>query len=191
MIYCKRKHRVCDRQRTGQICLKRKWVCKHFWRAADKLGKAAHSPPPNATLQHSSASLAKQCGSKNVFKRVATHKGGVNKAAIQWIYADPDSPIIIRQVKSPNNVVGQDLGVVRRAIQPMPNFRSIRSAKCVLLDYMLSQLNRKDQIMLHGCQRCLICQPSSICSQGKYAKHKRSAPLAANITIHGKRNSPK
>jgi putative transposase len=61
-------------------------------------------------------------------EKVTMDKSGANKAAIDEINADRDTPIIVRQIKYLNNIVEQDHRAVKRITKPMLGFKSFRSA---------------------------------------------------------------
>ena len=80
-------------------------------------------------------------------EKVTMDKSGANKAAMDEINARGETPVIVRQVKYLNNIVEQD----HRVTKPMLNFKSFRSAKCVLAGIELMHMIRKGQLMMEGC----------------------------------------
>lgn len=59
-------------------------------------------------------------------------KSGANTAAIDAINAGRDVPIMVRQFKYLNNIVGQDHRAIKRVTRPMLNFKSFRAAGSLL-----------------------------------------------------------
>ena len=55
---------------------------------------------------------------------------------------------MIRQVKYLNNIVEQDHRAIKRVTKPMLNFKSFRSARCVLAGIELMHMIRKGQLMI-------------------------------------------
>ena len=76
---------------------------------------------------------------------------GLSDPAMEEINARGEMPIIVRQVKYLNNIVEQDHRAVKRVTKPMLNFKSFRSAKCVLTGIKLMNMIRKGQLLLQGC----------------------------------------
>ena len=84
-------------------------------------------------------------------EKVTMDKSGANTAAMDEINARGEMLIIVRQVKYLNNIVEQDHRAVKRVTKPMLNFKSFRSAKCVLTGIELMHMIRKGQFLLQGC----------------------------------------
>ena len=83
-------------------------------------------------------------------EKAAMDKRSANKAAIDSINAGRDVPIVVRQVKYLNNIVEQDHRAIKRVTRPMLNFKSFRSARCVLAGIELMHLIRKGQFVTDG-----------------------------------------
>ena len=83
-------------------------------------------------------------------EKIAMDKSGANKTAIDAINAGRDVPVVVRQVKYRNNIAGQDHRPVKRVTRPMRNFKSIRSAHCVLAGIELMRMIRKGQFATDG-----------------------------------------
>ena len=58
--------------------------------------------------------------------------------------------ILVRQVKYLNNIVEQDHRAIKRVTKPMLNFKSFRSARCVLAGIELMHMIRKGQFATNG-----------------------------------------
>jgi putative transposase len=56
----------------------------------------------------------------------------------------------VRQVKYLNNIVEQDHRAIKRVTRPMLNFKSFRSASCVLAGIELMHMIRKGQFAIDG-----------------------------------------
>ena len=84
--------------------------------------------------------------------KVAMDKSGANKAAIDSINAGRDVPIVVRQIKYLNNIVEQDHRAIKRVTRPMLNFKSFRSARCVLAGIELMHMIRKGQFTTDGAE---------------------------------------
>ena len=83
-------------------------------------------------------------------KKIAMDKSGANKAAIDAINAGRGVPIVVHQVKYLNNIVEQDYRAIKRVTRPMLNFKSFRSAGCVLAGIELMHMIRKGQFAIDG-----------------------------------------
>ncbi len=81
-------------------------------------------------------------------EKVTMDKSGANKASIDAINAGRDVPIMVRQVKYLNNIVEQDHRAIKRVTRPMLNFKSFRSAGCVLAGVELMHMVRKGQFAI-------------------------------------------
>lgn len=75
-------------------------------------------------------------------------KSGANKAAIVEINASKNIPIVVRQVKSLNNIVEKDHRAIKRVTKPMLSFQSFRSARNVLAGIELMHMIREGQLMI-------------------------------------------
>ena len=87
----------------------------------------------------------KAMGANGVPDKVAMDKSGANKAAIDAVNSGRDEPIVVRQVKYLNNI-----RAIKRVTKPMLNFKSFRSAACVLAGIELMHMIRKDQFAIDG-----------------------------------------
>ena len=59
-------------------------------------------------------------------------------------------PIVVRQVKYLNNIVEQDHRAIKRVTKPMLNFKSFRSAGCVLAGIELMHMIHRGQFAIDG-----------------------------------------
>ena len=82
--------------------------------------------------------------------KIAMDKSGANKAAIDTINRSRDVLIAVRQVRYLNNIVEQDHRAIKRVTRPMLNFKSFRSAACVLAGIELMHMIRKEQFEIDG-----------------------------------------
>lgn len=57
---------------------------------------------------------------------------------------------MVRQVKYLNNIVEQDHLAIKRVTRPMLNFKSLRTAHCVLAGVELMHMIRKGQFAING-----------------------------------------
>ena len=86
----------------------------------------------------------------DVPEKVTLDKSGANKAARDELNARGETPIIVRQVKSLNNLVEQDPRAIKRVPTPMFHFKSFRAAKWVLAGIELMHMICKGQLLLEG-----------------------------------------
>ena len=148
-----RKHKrpVGASWRMDETYIKVKGVWKYLYRAVDKQGK---------TVDFLLTAKRDMAAAKRFFdkamqtnadpEKVAMDKSGANKAAIDSINAGRDVPIVVRQVKYLNNIVEQDHRAIKRVTRPMLNFKSFRSARCVLAGIELMHMIRKGQFATDG-----------------------------------------
>ena len=137
--------------RMDETYIKVKGVWKYLYRAVDKQGK---------TVDFLLTAKRDMAAAKRFFdkamqmngepEKVAMDKSGANKAAIDAINAGRDVPIVVRQVKYLNNIVEQDHRAIKRVTRPMLNFKSFRSARCVLAGIELMHMIRKGQFATDG-----------------------------------------
>lgn len=134
--------------------IKVKGVWKYLYRAVDKEGKTVDFL---LTAKRDKAAAKrffdKAMHASGVLEKVTMYKSGANKAAIDTINADRDTPTIVRQVKYLNNIVEQDHRAVKRVTKQMLNFKSFRSAKNVLIGIELMHMIRKGQSMMEGAEK--------------------------------------
>ena len=137
--------------RMDETYIKVKGVWKYLYRAVDKQGK---------TVDFLLTAKRDMAAAKRFFdkamqtngdpEKVAMDKSGANKAAIDSINAGRDVPIVVRQVKYLNNIVEQDHRAIKRVTRPMLNFKSFRSARCVLAGIELMHMIRKSHFATDG-----------------------------------------
>ena len=149
----KHKHPVGRSWRMDETYIKVKGVWKYLYRAVDKLGKTVDFLlTAKRDMAAARRFFDKAMGANGVPNKVAMDKSGANKAAIDAINASGDVPILVRQVKYLNNVVEQDHRAIKRLTRPMLNFKSFRSAACVLAGIELMHMIRKDQFVIDGAE---------------------------------------
>ena len=148
-----RKHKrpVGASWRMDETYIKVKGVWKYLYRAVDKQGK---------TVDFLLTAKRDMAAAKRFFdkamqtngdpEKVAMDKSGANKAAIDSINAGRDVPIVVRQIKYLNNIVEQDHRAIKRVTRPMLNFKSFRSARCVLAGIELMHMIRKGPFTTDG-----------------------------------------
>ena len=78
--------------------------------------------------------------------KITMDKSGANKAALDQINAERDTPIKLRQNKYLNNVVEQDHRFIKRITKPMMGFKSVRSARATLAGIELVYMLKKGQM---------------------------------------------
>jgi transposase-like protein len=145
----RRKHKrpVGVSWRMDETYIKIKGVWRYLYRAVDKDGKTvdflltAKRDKPAAKRFFEKA--IRQHGDP---EKVTMDKSGANKAAIDEINNDRESPIEVRQIKYLNNIVEQDHRAIKRVTKPMLNFKSFHSARSVLAGIELMHMIRKGQM---------------------------------------------
>ena len=153
-VFRKNKRPVGGSWRMDETYIKVKGVWKYLYRAVDKEGKTVDFL---LTAKRDKAAAKrffdKAMHASGVPEKVTMDKSGANKAAIDAINADRDTPIIVGQLKYLNNIVEQDHHAVKRVTKPMLNFKSFRSAKNVLAGIELMHMIRKGQSMMEGAEK--------------------------------------
>ena len=145
------KHPVGGNWRMDETYIKVKGVLKYLYRAVDKLGKTVDFLlTAKRDMVAAKRFFDKAMGANGVPDEVAMDKSGANKAAIDAVNSGRDEPIVVRQVKYLNNIVEQDHRAIKRVTKPMLNFKSLRSAACVLAGIDLIHMLRKDQFAIDG-----------------------------------------
>ncbi|NMM26679.1 MAG: IS6 family transposase [Glaciimonas sp.] len=148
-VFCKYKRPVCESWRMDETYIKVKCVWKYLYWAVDKDGNTVGFLL-TATRDKTVAQrfFNKTMQAHGVPEKVTMHKSGANKAAIAKINADQEIAIVVRQVKSLNNLVEQYHRAIKRVTKPMLNFKSFRSAKNVLAGIELMHMIRKGQMIV-------------------------------------------
>src|SRR5471032_3587895 len=148
-----RKHKrpVGGSWRMDETYIKIKGIWKYLYRAVDKQGK---------TIDRLLTAKRDMAAAKHFFdkainangnpEKVAKHKSGANKAAIDAINAGRAVSVIVRQVKYLNNIVEQDHRAIKQVTRPMLNFKSFRGARCVLAGIEFMHMIRKGQFVVNG-----------------------------------------
>jgi len=145
----KQKRPVGGSWRMDETYIKVKGVWKYLYRAVDKEGK---------TVDFLLTAKRDKAAATRFFEKAMRHNGdpekatmdksGANKAAIDGINKDRETPIEVRQIKYLNNIVEQDHRAVKRVTKPMLNFKSFRSARNVLAGIELMHMIRKGQMVV-------------------------------------------
>jgi putative transposase len=86
-----------------------------------------------------------------VLDTVTMDRSGAHKAAIDQIIDDKGIPIVVRQVRYLNNIIGQDHRAIKRVTKPILHFKSFRAARNVLAGIELVYVIRKGQFLITGC----------------------------------------
>ncbi|AFT90278.1 IS6 family transposase ISBmu21 [Paraburkholderia phenoliruptrix] len=89
---------------------------------------------------------------------VTIDKSGTNRAALEALNAERQTPIQIRQVKYLNNRVEQDHRAIKRIIRPMMGFKDFRCARIILSGIEVIHMIRKGQIKDGGISRTVADQ---------------------------------
>ncbi|VWC33431.1 integrase catalytic region [Burkholderia lata] len=76
---------------------------------------------------------------------MTSDKSGANLAALQWINAEREQPIRIRQQKYLNNIVEQDHRAIKRRTRAIMSFKALRSARIILSDIEVMHMSKKEQ----------------------------------------------
>lgn len=80
-------------------------------------------------------------------------KSGANLATLRAINAERQMPIKIRQLKYPNNIVGQDHRMIKRRTRPMMGFNNFRCARTILSGIETMHMISKGQMKGDGVTR--------------------------------------
>ncbi len=150
-IFRKYKRPVGGSWRMDETYIKVKGVWKYLYRAVDRDGKTIDFL---LTAKRDKAAARrlfdKAMQANDIPEKVTMDKSGANKAAIDEINANREKPMVVRQVKYPNNIVEQDHRAVKRITKPMLGFKSFQSAKNILAGVELMHMIRKGQMMMEG-----------------------------------------
>jgi putative transposase len=150
-----RKHKrpIGSSWRMDETYIKGKGVWKYLYRAVDKHGKTVDFLlTAKRDMAAAKRFFDKAMGANGDPDKVAMDKSGANKAAIDAINAGRAVPILVRQVKYPNNIVEQDHRAIKRVTRPMLNFKSFRAAGSVLAGIELIHMIRKGQFAINGAE---------------------------------------
>ena len=150
-----RKHKrpVEASWRMDGTYIKVKGVWKYLYRAIDKQGKTVDFLlTPKRDMAAANRFFDQAMQTNGALEKVAMDKSGANKAAIDSIDAGREVPIVVRQVKYLNNIVEQDHRAIKRVTEPMLNFKSFRSARCLLAGIELMHMIRKGQFATDGAE---------------------------------------
>ena len=150
-----RKHKrpVGRSWRMDETYIKVKGVWKHLYRAVDKQGKTVDFPlTAKRDMAAAKRFFDKAIEANGDPDKFAMDKSGANKAAIDAINAGREVQILVRQVKYLNNIVEQDHRAIKRVTKPMLDFKSFRSAGCVLAGIELIHMIRKGQFAIDGAE---------------------------------------
>nr|WP_255493408.1 IS6 family transposase [Polaromonas sp. H6N] len=153
-VFRKHKRAVGGSWRMDEIYIKVKGVWKYMYRAVDKEGKTVDFL---LTVRRDKAAALrffdKALKASGVPEKVTMDKSGANKAAMDVINTQGETPVIVRQVKYLNNIIEQDHRAIKRVTRPMLNFKSFRAARNVLAGIELMHMIRKGQLLLEGCSK--------------------------------------
>jgi transposase-like protein len=89
---------------------------------------------------------------------VTIDKSGANRAALEAVNAERETPIQIRQNKYLNNVVEQDHRAIKRIVRPMMGFKDLRCARIILSGVEVVHMIRKGQMKGHDNHRSVAEQ---------------------------------
>ena len=148
----KHKRAVGRIWRIDETYIKVKGVWKYLYRAVDKEGKTVEFL---LTARRDKAAALrffdKAMKASGVHEKVTMDKSSANKTSMDEINVRGETPVIVRQIKYLNNMVGQDHRAVKRITKPTLNFKSFRSAKRILAGIELMHMTRKGQLLMQGC----------------------------------------
>jgi putative transposase len=126
----KRKRPVDCNWRRDETYIKAKGVWKYLYRAVDKQRKTVDSLlTAERDMAAAKRFFDKAMRANGDLTKVAVDKSGANKASIDAIDAGSKVPMLVRQFKYLNNIVGQDHRAIKHATRPMFNFKLFRSGK--------------------------------------------------------------
>ena len=87
---------------------------------------------------------------------VTIDKSGANRAALEAVNAERETPIQIRQNKYLNNVVEQDHRAIKRIVRPMMGFKDFRCARIIPLGVEVVHMIRKGQMKGDDTHRSVV-----------------------------------
>jgi putative transposase len=126
----KRKRPVDCSWRRDETYIRAKGVWKYLYRAVDKQRKTVDSLlTAERDMAAAKRFFDKAMRANGDLTKVVVDKSGTNKASIDAIDAGSKVPILVRQVKYLNNIVGQDHRAIKHATRAMFNFKLFRSGK--------------------------------------------------------------
>ena len=148
-----RKHKrpVGGSWRMDETYIKVKGIWKYLYRAVNKQGKTVDLLlTAKRDMAAAKRFFDKAMHASGVPGKVTMDKSGANKAAIDAINVGCEVPVLVRQVKYLNNIVEPDHRAIKRVTKPMLNFKSFRSARCVIAGIELMHMIRKGQFATDG-----------------------------------------
>jgi transposase-like protein len=103
---------------------------KYLYRAVDKAGNTVHFLLRARRDKTAARRYFEQAIARNGEPETVTiDKSGANRAALEAVNADRETPIRIRQIKYLNSVVEQDHRAIKRIVRPMMGFKDFRCAR--------------------------------------------------------------
>ncbi|SIT41222.1 transposase [Paraburkholderia piptadeniae] len=132
---------------------------KYLYRAVDKAGTTVdfllRARRDKAAARRYFEKAIKRNGEPGT---VTIDKSGANRAALEALNAERETPIQIRQVKYLNNRVEQDHRAIKRIIRPMMGFKDFRCARIILSGIEVIHMIRKGQMKDDGSARTVADQ---------------------------------
>jgi putative transposase len=122
----KHKYPVGGGSRMDETYIKVKGAWKYLYRGVDKQGKTVDFLlAAKRDMAAAKRFFDKAMGANGELDKVAMHKSGANKAVIDAVNAGRALPILVRQVKYPNNIVEQDHRAINRITRRDARFQII------------------------------------------------------------------
>jgi putative transposase len=128
------------------IKVKGQWY--YLYRAVDKYGQTIDFLLTEHRDTEAALRFLKKAIRRNGVPETITIDGSeANEAVIKRYNAEHGTTIIIRQVKSLNNIVEQDHRAVKRLARPMLGFKAFDAAQDTLVGIELMHMLKKRQLM--------------------------------------------
>ncbi|MGF7000153.1 putative transposase [Paraburkholderia sp. GAS32] len=157
--FLRHKHSVGKSWTMDETYVKVRGQWKYLYRAVDKAG----NPVDFLLRAHRDKAAARRYFEKAIARNgapetVTTDKSGANRAALQAINAERETPIKVRQVKYLNNIVEQDHRAIKRRTRPMMGFKDLRCARIILSGIETMHMISKGQMIDDGVTRTAAAQ---------------------------------
>ncbi|WP_233849422.1 IS6 family transposase [Paraburkholderia sp. HD33-4] len=137
--------------RMDETYVKVRGQWKYLYRAVDKVGNTVDF----LLRAHRDKAAARRYFEKAIDQNgapetVTMDKSGANLAALHAVNAERATPIKVRQVKYPNNIVEQDHRAIKRRTRSMMGFKDFRCARIILSGIETMHMIRKGQMKADG-----------------------------------------
>jgi transposase-like protein len=120
---------------------------KYLYRTVDRCGNTADFLLRARLDKLATRRYVEQAIARNTVPETVTiDKSGANRAALEVLNSERQTPIQIRQNTYLNNIVEQDHRAIKRIVRPMMGFNDFRCARIILLRIEVMHMIHKRQM---------------------------------------------